>query len=70
MQKQIDGAFADVKFKFTQLTFASSKISTIPAKGKPLEDPHAFLDFKLPFDVLSRLPPGQPKPDSGPNAIP
>ena len=33
------------------------------AKGKLLEDPHAFLDFKLPFDVFSPLPPGQPKPD-------
>ena len=32
------------------------------AKGKLLEDPHAYLDFKMPFDVFSPLPSGQPKP--------
>ena len=33
------------------------------AAGKLLEEQHARLDFKLPFDVFSPLPPGQPKPD-------
>ena len=70
MQKQIDGAFGDVKFILTQPTFASSKISSITAKGKLLEDPHAFLDFKLPFDVFSPLPLGQPNPDPERNALP
>ena len=54
--------------KSSESTEPEKKVNSIMprpmfAKGKLLEDPHAHLDFKLPFDVFSPLPPGQPKPD-------